>query len=280
MTVWERLDKIDRKYIYTLLLLVLAWPLIRPLGLPVAVTPQVQSLYDTIEHIPKGKIAIVSIEYGVGTEGENGPQTRAIMHHLFERGVPFAVMSYGADGVKLGENCATAVAKQLGKKYGKDWCSWGLQVNPAVYLQALAKDVPGTLVKDARGTPIRKVPMMKNVRTIRDIGIITVSTGGWALGTWIQFIQGVYGTPIGYLPTAVMVPEGYDPLDAGQVCGMLPGMAGAAAYERLNSFPEKGTIGTDALSTSHILIIVLVILGNIGTSMTRRRRTGGGGAES
>ena len=268
----EGLANIDRKYIYILLVIVISVPIFRPMKLPVVITPQETTLYDVIRKMPKDKIAIVCVDYGVGTDGENGPQTKSIIRALFQHNKPFVVMAWGPEGVTLGEGYAKAVAKQMHKKYGVDWCSWGMCIDAGNFMMGMAKDVKKMVRKDTYGTPIGKVPMMRNVKDINDIGLVTVSTGGWGVYGWIQLIGSVYGTPIGYAPTAVMVPEGYNPLDAKQICGMLPGMAGAAAFEKMNHVLEKGTVGTDALSTSHILIIILIILGNIGMAAGGKRK--------
>ena len=69
-----------------------------------------------------------------------------------------------------------------------------------------------------------------------------------------------------------MAPEGYNPLDAGQIKGMLTGMKGAAEYEPLLDAKDFATRAAGSLSTSHLLIIVLIIIGNIGYISSRRRR--------
>lgn len=66
-----------------------------------------------------------------------------------------------------------------------------------------------------------------------------------------------------------MAPAGFNPLDAGQIQGMLTGMKGAAEYEKLIGKPGFATKGTGALSTSHLLIIALIILGNLGLIISR-----------
>jgi hypothetical protein len=273
MRFLTKFQNIDRRIMYILLAVVVAVPLIWNLQLPIATTPDVRSFYDTVENIPEGKIAVLSIVWASGTIAENGPQTEAIVRHMFKKGVPFAILSWDQQGTTLAGNIAQRVAKEMGKEYGVDWVNWGYR--PAYisqFVRALAKDVPKTVVTDINGTPITKIPMMRNVKNVKDIGMVVDITPSATVEVWIAFFGQPYRIPVGYAPTAVMVPEGYNYLDAKQIAGMLPGMVGAAEYETLINSPGKGLRGASALSTSHMLIIILIVLGNLGYLAARRRQ--------
>lgn len=103
---------------------------------------------------------------------------------------------------------------------------------------------------------------------------------------WLQVVQPSTSPrlKIGYAATGVMATEAYQYLDSGQLCGMLPGLKGAADYERLldeneaktrpdlpsmPGIPEIGLYRSARLlmfaqNAAHIFIIILIILGNIG----------------
>jgi hypothetical protein len=279
MGLLSKLQSIDRRIMYLLLALVVAVPLMRKWTLPVAVTPEVRSFYDAVEKTQrvddKGhkQIAIISIVWASGTVAENGPQTEALMRHFFKKGVPFAILPWDQQGTTLAKDIAERVAKEMGKKYGVDWVHWGYR--PAYisqFVRALAKNVPATVDKDTYGTPIGQIPMMKGIKNADNIAFVVEATPSATLESWISFFGQPYNVPIGYCPTAVMVPEGYNYLDAKQIVGMLPGLVGAAQYESLLHYKGSGLVGATALSTSHILIIVLIVLGNLGFIMARRRQ--------
>ena len=61
MKVFDVLASIDRRYIFVLIALTVIIPLLRPLGMPVFVTHEVQSVYDYIEKIPPGSAIIVGL---------------------------------------------------------------------------------------------------------------------------------------------------------------------------------------------------------------------------
>jgi len=270
----EKLQHIDSRILYLLLAVVLAIPLVFNMSLPIPISPAAQGAYDAVEHIPSDKIAIVSVNWSSGTEAENQPQMDALIRHLFLRHKKFAILAFDPQGSKFGEDTAARLSKELGKTYGKDWMDFGFRPieNMVLTMQGMARDLPGTLVSDIHGTPLSAIPMMRGVKDIHDVGLIADITSIGTIQAWIAFIYGPYRTPLVYAPTAVMAPEAFNMLDAGQIKGMLIGMKGAAEYEKLLGRKDFATKATASLSTSHLLIIVMIILGNVGYISSRRRR--------
>jgi hypothetical protein len=77
--------------------------------------------------------------------------------------------------------------------------------------------------------------------------------------------------PLLYCPTSIMAPEAYPMLRSGQLKGMLSGLKGAIEYEVLLKEPGFATSASASLSWAHFMIIVLVIVGNIGMLLERKR---------
>lgn len=274
MNFFERLQHIDRRIMYLLLVVSIAVPLIWRINLPIVVSPAVQGVYDTFEKMPEDKIALLVVYWGAGTKAETGPQTAAMMRHLFMQNKKFALLPFDPQGSKFATDEAKALAKEYGKKYGVDWVHWGYQPisNLVPLLQSFPSDIKGTFKSDAYGTPMAKIPMMRDVNTIRDIGVIADITASGELDYWIAYVYGSYRTPMVYGPTAIIAPEGFNSLDAGQIKGMLMGMKGAAEYEKLLDAEGFASRAAGALSASHVLIVLLIIAGNIGYISSRRRR--------
>lgn len=272
MNFFQRLQHIDVRIMYLLLALVIAAPLIWNLNLPIVVNPAVQGVYDSVVKMPKDKLAIIAIYWGSGTTAENLPQTEAIMRHFMMVNKRFAIVAFDPQGSQFAYDAAKALSKEYHKTYGKDWVHWGYRppANLIPMLQSLPHDVIKSVGKDINGTPLAQLPVMDGIRTIKDIGLIADTTSVGELDTWIAFIHGPYRTPIIYGPTAVIAPDAFNSLDAGQITGLLPGLQGAAIYEHMLGHSGFATRATGALSTSHLLIIGLIILGNIGYISARR----------
>lgn len=272
MEVFKRVQTIDRRITYIILAVVVVIPMFVKMHMPTAVTQQVEGVYDAVQAIPPSKIAILSGDWESGTMAENLPQTEVLMRHLFQRNIRFAILPFAPQTTTLMEDTAERLAKEYHKRYGVDWVNWGFRVVPMfTFLKSLAKDVPGTVGHDYQGTPLSKLPVMRGIKTIQDIGFVAQITPTGSLGVWISFIQSVYGTPLAYAPTGVMVPQGYNPLDAKQIVGMLPGLVGAAQYEELLHHPGNGLHWSNSLSFAEMLMVVLIALANIGYFVTKNR---------
>lgn len=265
------LQTIDRRIMYVLLILVMSIPMFVPISLPTAISPEVRGVYDAIENIEEGKIAILSGDWGAGTLAESLPQTEALMRHLFERKVKFAILPFAPQTSVLMYNTAERIGAEYGAEYGKDWVNWGWKAIPMfAFLKGMSRDIPGQIKTDYAGTPIAEIPMMEGVKDIEDVGFVCHITPVGNIMVWVAFVHAVYGTPIAYAPTAVMVAQGYDPLDAKQLVGMLPGLVGGAQYEMLLERPGNGVRWSNSLSFADLLMIFLIAIANIGYFMGKR----------
>jgi hypothetical protein len=61
-------------------------------------------------------------------------------------------------------------------------------------------------------------------------------------------------------------------MNSGQMIGLMSGLRGAAEYEMLLQQPSKGVAAMDALSASHLVMILFIIIGNIGYFVTKSRQ--------
>jgi len=262
-----------RYVIYALLwVVVIATLLYRP-ATTMPPSPPTRSLYDAIEAIPRDKLVIISASWDVGTRGENGPQTAAIIEHLFKTSHKFAIFGWVAPpGPLLVEMITRDLARKYHKRYGVDWVNWGFKTGGDATIQGLANDIPGIIRRDIHRTPVAKLPAMKGVKDHRDVGMVIEITGSGTLLSWIEFWQGVYGTNIGYCPTGVMVPDAFPFLDAKQIRGLLKGLAGAAEYEDLLRTHGDASVRMTAQSASHLLIILLIAVGNIAFFARAKRK--------
>ena len=59
-TIWDKLQRIDRRILYVILLLVVAYPTLVPITVPSPVTALSEGLWDAIDKTPKDKVLILS----------------------------------------------------------------------------------------------------------------------------------------------------------------------------------------------------------------------------
>lgn len=147
--------------------------------------------------------------------------------------------------------------------------------------------------------PLQTFPIMQGITSLNDVSLHIEITASASVMDWIQVIRPSTSPPLtlGYACTGVMVSEAYPYLDSGQLVGMLPGLKGAADYERLVDELEQQEVAAgrrerpfdyDAPAllplppsarelmftqgTAHIVVIAFILIGNIGLLLSWRYR--------
>jgi len=212
------------------------------------------------------------------------------MQHLFtmihEKSIKVVMLTYWATGAALITNCFEEVygpMDQMGADYGTDWVNLGYIAGGEVGMSNFAADAWAAKPTDYQGTLVSTLPIMQNVRTIQDVYMLVSIESGtpgyeeylrqwWTRNTNLRILVGALGVSI----------PGVEPYRPTRVQSYLPGGAGASQYISLvgKKVPAilpaemgKKAVGVnDALSTSHILVIIFVALGNIGYFLRPRRK--------
>jgi len=280
-TSWNRLQTIDRRIIYALLLLFIIFPLFIDIPLPTYPSRQSRDFYDTLEKVAAdknnaNKIVIVNGMWSPSTRGENQWQAEALITHLMQKHLRFATLTFDTQNdTVMQTSVVEPLAKKYGYVYGRDYVNWGYRPN-AVYvitIKGLVTNIPGTIKKDAHGTPITSFAVMKDVKTRSDVAAVVDITPVESTETWLGLFEHTVdqknSPPYLFAPTAVMAPTYYPYLDSGQIQGMLTGIKGAGDYEGLLHTKSFGSRIASALSLVYALIILLVIIGNVGYFATR-----------
>ena len=278
-----RLQNIDRRVLYIVVVIVLSVPLVmRPKKHPDTVFPEVQHTYNTIDSVPPGKIVLLSTSWGAGTKAENEPQMQALMRHMFKKHIKFAVIAWDASGSEISYQSGLEVQKDMHAEYGKDWVHLGYKTGAVnAIISGLSVNFPQVMKQDKTGAPLSKLPAVSFVKDYRQIGAVCDITSISLMSYWIAYLTTPKHIPLIYCPTAVMSAGAYPYLDSGQLSGMLNGVMGAVQYEKLIG---RGDVPTDAsaiswaLSCAHIYILLLIVLGNLGYLVARRAGMSHGGS--
>jgi len=274
MSFFENLEKADPRAIYLLLFLVVCIPLLRPIGLPISMSPMTIAYYDVVEKVKTGDAVVVSMDYSPASMPEQYPATKATLAHLAAKGAKIVGLGFWADGVPFMDRALKEVfgASKDHPKYGTDFVNLGWVPNGEVGMAALGKDVQATCSKDYYGTPVGALSMMKDIKSGKDFKLlITIASGTPGTGEWLRQWQAQYGVTTICALTAVSAPANR-PYFPAQLAGIIEGLAGAAEYEvLLTRYGYKGTLAPpmDAQSLTHLLVIVFIVLGNIGFALKK-----------
>lgn len=263
----------DPRVVYTLLWITLVIPYLSPFGLPIPVSARTQRAYDTINGLKPGEVVILSVDINSGAWGELAAGGIVLTQHLFQiPGVKIVVVAFDVQGSMFADRILGSVNK-YGKEYGKDYVLLGfVPGGKAVGGAALANDIHKVFQKDFYGKDVSSLPMMEKIRSYKDISVIVDVDWGQGIEAFLYQWVAPYKSRLIAHMTSQMSPTFEPHYSAGNIIGFIIGVRGAAEYELLAKRPGVGVATTDALSASHLLVVLSVIAGNIVYLSVKRRR--------
>lgn len=271
MNFWEKVMRLNRRWIFLLIALAVFIPFLKPLRLPLSITKPAKDVFDAVENIPpEGPPLLIATDYAPSTAPELDPMLYALLRHCFvtkRRVMLLALYPQGAGMAQAGLDFILPEFPDV--KSGEDYVFLGYQPGVQAVVMSLGEDVRLAFPTDAYGVSLDSLPMMEHVRNYDDIALVVDLAGSSIPITWVIYAVARYGQRLGVGVTAVSAAQYYPYLNSGQFIGMLGGLKGAAEYEML--IQQKGytearqiaTIGMDAQSIAHLVILALIIIGNI-----------------
>jgi len=272
--IFEKLQNLDKRVFYLLMALAIAIPTIHPIGLPIDVTEPVQRVYDFVSSLPDGSVVVIGFDYEPGDEIDLNPIAQAIMHQLASKKIKIVAIGSFPAGPTFADECM-AILEEYGYEYGVDYVNLGYYAGGEPTLAAFAQNPAAVFPKDWRGNSITSLPIMQEVSTMKDFAMaMTLNdgpTGGTGTHEWVRQAVMAYGTPLIMGVTGVLAASNETYVQSGQCKGILAGLRAAAEYEKLTGKKGTGTVGMDAQSIAHILIVAFVVLGNIGMLVSKSK---------
>ena len=269
----ERLAAIDRRWIFLTMGVLVLFPLLFPLALPLTVSPPVRGFYETIDRVPNGSTILMSCDYDPGAIPEMVPMSRTAMRHLLAKDCKVVVTVLWNGGPGLVDSVLREVVREFpDKKYGVDWINLGFKAGNEAVMVLMGQGVANAFPRDYYGNETRSLPIMSRVRDYGSFPLlVNISAGYPGTKEWVQQVQARFHLPMVAGVTAVSAPEFYPYLQSGQLAGLLGGMAGAAEYEKARGESGSATKGMDAQSLGHLFVALCIVMGNV-VQWSRRRR--------
>jgi len=260
----SRLLNIDRRIIFLFVLAGVVVPLLWPFNLPVKPTPTVRAIYDTVEAVAqKNGRVLIAFDYGPSLTAELRPMALALLRHCFRRGVRVVGVTLVADGVGMAQDVFGIASREYGREYGKDYAFMGFKPGGGAFILNMGQDFQAALPKDNRGNDTGTLEITKDIRSLKDFDYVVDLAGSSVTETWIAYGQERYRFQMGSGCTAVMAPDMFPFLQAGQLNGMMGGLAGAAEYETLVGRADAATRNMQPQSAVHLVIVLFILFGNL-----------------
>jgi len=286
---WDRFASLDRRYIFLLMALVIIIPILVPMNITMGTMRVTQDLFDTVDAIDRTKQALmISSDYTPQTEAENHPMIIALLRHAFARRIPVLINALYVEGAPLLDQALKQVTAEFNARatshadsiiYGRDAVYLGWQPPPIVPILSMGQSIRGIYPVDYYGTRTDSLALTQWTHNYDQVGIVVAITSGTSPLWYVMYAQPKYGVKVGGGCTAVNAPDFYPYCETGQLSGIMAGMKGAAEYEALvaEKFDledrRKATEAMASQSAAHVLMMVLIVIGNIAFFATRGRKS-------
>ncbi len=270
------LEKLDRRWIFLVVGLLVLGPLVVPIGLPLSPTSPVRQYHDAIAAIPDGSTVLMSCDYDPASTPELDPMTRTSLRQLWDKRCRIVVTVLWNGGAAVVDQTLEEVAAEYRARGvalvdGVDYVNLGYKSGNEAVMVMMGKGIASAFPRDQHGRATASLPIMRTVSDYSSFPmLVNISAGYPGTKEWVQQVNSRFHLPMVSGCTAVSAPEFFPYLQSGQLRGMLGGMAGAAEYELLRKERGAATAGMDAQSLAHLFIALCIVLGNV-VHWTRRK---------
>lgn len=260
-------EKFGAKDVICLLILALiAVSIISPIGIPLSVSSRTLEAYKYIENnVRPGCYAYIEVFYDLASRVELESGLAAITKHLFNKGCKIVFGTIYAPAVVVFPIFRAASEDIFsGKIYGEDYVYLGFIGGTEAALASIGKTIKGTLSTDNYGNKLENLPLMREVDDAKDFDIVVVvSAGADTFAYYVRQWFTPYGVAMIFVPQAIIAPMVEPYVSAKQAVAMVVGLRGGAEYELLVKRPGLGIAAMDAISLTHVLIILFIVGSNI-----------------
>jgi len=262
------LETLDRRWLFLVMGLLVAGPLLWPIGFPVEPGPPARMFYRAIAAIPDGSAVLMSCDYDPASKPELVPMTQTALRQLFDKRCRVVITVLWPGGSALVDQTLEGVADEYRARgvpltSGTDYVNLGYKSGNESVMVLMGQGIANAFPTDQRGRETRSLPIMRDVTNYSSFPLlVNISAGYPGTKEWVQQVNSRFHLPMVSGCTAVSAPEFFPYLQAGQLRGMLGGMAGAAEYEKLMHESGPAVHGMDAQSLAHVFIALCILLGN------------------
>lgn len=236
MNIFERMQKLDRRWIYIVVALAIIIPLMIPYNSDNVTTPPTENLYQMIDSFAgrSDRAILMSFYHDAATMPELFPMEVAVLRHCFERNVKVFTLTWFPAGAPIIDYAINTVKEEYPDiQSGVDYCNFGYKPQAFAMVLGMGDNIANTMNTDAEGRKLENLEIMRGINNYSEMNLAVEFSGSSAGGMWITYARPKYGLNVAVGVTAVMAADMYPYLQSGQLIGMLTGLKGAAEYEKL-----------------------------------------------
>ncbi len=236
MNFFERIQKLDRRYIYIVVALAIIIPLMIPYNSDNVTSPPTENLYQMIDSFAgrEDRAILLSVIHDASTMPELYPMEVAILRHCFERNIKVFALTWSPTSAPIIDFAINNVKEEYPDiKSGVDYCNFGYKPQALAMILGMGDNIATTISTDAEGRKLESLPIMNGITNYNEMNLVIEFSGSAAGGAWFTYARPKFGLNVAVGVTAVMAADEYPYLQSGQLIGMLAGLKGAAEYEKM-----------------------------------------------
>lgn len=253
-TVWQKMQEVDRRVLYLILLVLTSAGLFIPGRVPVDPDQSSKDLYITLMQLDPTKTMLIESDWTQSTRGENAGHTEALLRLVMNRGIKFVVYTLAdpqapqvfRDVLRRMNDERVANGMEPYRPY-EDYIDLGYFPNAEGQANSMANDIrkawAGKKQKNVAGQEldIWTSPVLKDVRKVGDASLLMIVT---ASATVDIVVERLYGkVTLACMCTGVTGPGVLPYYQAGQMAGIGIGLKGVYDMEYMLTYglnvPDK-----------------------------------------
>jgi hypothetical protein len=277
MSLIDRLLNIDGRILYLLLFIALAFPILNPVVLPMAVQEYSRTAFEFVDDIPDGSHVLFDGGYTAATYAQGGPGMVANIVHLLRKNCKVVIFGTTVEAIPFNQQAIETALDKLSPdvpaENGVNWVNLGyIGGGGESAVAAFVNDIRSVVETDYFGTPIDQLPIMEDINDAGDFAGVMWWGGSQGSIPWgVRQIVEPFGVPMMGSCTTNEVAN-YSPyISSGQLEGLFGGVRGSAEYEFLLNLPGPALGQAMATNFGGLLWMIAVILGNIFYAIQRSR---------
>lgn len=270
----DKVLDVDSRVIFLLLAIVLIVPIARPIGFPISVSHYTADLYSYVEGLESGSLVLIWNNMGWGWwPSEYRPATIAFTQYLIDNGIKFISVSGGPDDPLIWDHIVTDILDLKDYEYGVDYLVLGYLPGFEAAKASFASEIHTLVKKDyLQGKTMDQFSIMDGVEDATAFDLV-VEISATPAEIIIRQFYTAYDVPVGLIGSAGMFSDFLPFYASKQIVGFTCGLSGGAELEYLTNSPRWGMAALDALSTSHILMVILICFSNALYFIKKRKVT-------
>ncbi|MBS7631766.1 hypothetical protein KEJ47_09430 [Candidatus Bathyarchaeota archaeon] len=261
-----KIPELKSQYVWLVVLLVYVTAVIVPIGAPFQMSEITVKIYNKINELQEGDIVVIGGAYVFAFDLESSAALIPCLRQLAQKKVRIVNAPFAVEAVQFEKYAmdASRITDKMGGtyKYGVDWVQLPYMPGWPAALVGFLEDVHSAVATDVYGTPIDQIPLMKDLRSYKDIKLFIVPH--WSFDMVVRYATAERGIPAIYFAQAAAYAS-YSPFMMAypDKVFMTNGFLGGAQYEKLMGMTGLGHSAIDAYAILSAVFLGFVILGNL-----------------